>query len=68
MHVDDPAQGVGQVGLRVDAVELAGADQAGASRPGFGAVVTVGEECVSLCELHQTDEVPDRNVDVEKLR
>ena len=61
MHVDDPAQGVGQVGLRVDAVELAGADQAGASRPGFGAVVTVGEECVFLCELYQADEVPDRN-------
>ena len=26
----------------------------------FGAVVTAGEECVFLCELHQADEVPDR--------
>jgi len=33
MSTDDPAQGVGEIRLRIDVVEFAGADEAGAPRP-----------------------------------
>ena len=50
MAVDDPGDDVGEVGLRIDAVELAGLDQRGDDRPVLAAAVGAGEESVLAVE------------------
>jgi hypothetical protein len=46
MAVDDPGDDVGEVGLRIDATELAGLDQRGDDRPVLATAVGAGEECI----------------------
>ena len=41
--IDEPGQQVGQVGFRIDAVQLAGLDQRGQHRPVFRPFVAAGE-------------------------
>ena len=41
--VDEPAEGAGQVGLRIDRVELAGLDQRGDDAPVDAALIAAGE-------------------------
>jgi hypothetical protein len=42
MPVDDPGQDVGEVGKRIDVVELAGLDQGCDDRPVFGTTIGRG--------------------------
>ena len=55
MTVDDPGQDVGEIGKRVDVVELAGFGQGGDHRPMFGTTVGSGKERVLAIELDATD-------------
>ena len=55
MAVDDPGGGVGEVGLRVDAVQLAGFDERSDDRPVFGPAVGAGEERVLPRQGQGTD-------------
>ena len=50
MAPDDAGDDVGEVGLRVDAVQLAGLDERGEDRPVLGAAVGAGEESVLAVE------------------
>lgn len=55
MPVDDPGQDVGEIGERIDVVDLAGFNQGGDDRPVFGATVGSGKQCVLATELDATD-------------
>jgi hypothetical protein len=55
MPVDDPGQDVGEIGERIDVVELAGLDQGGDDSPVFGTAVGSGEQRVLATELDATD-------------
>lgn len=55
MPIDDPGQDVGEVGKRVDVVELAGLDQGRDDSPVFGATVGSGKQRVLAAELDATD-------------
>lgn len=52
MAVDDAGDGVGEVGERIDAVELAGLDQGGDDGPVFRAAVGAGEEGILAGQGH----------------
>ena len=45
-EIDEAGENVGKVGVRIDAVELAGLDQRSHDGPTFCTVVVAGEECV----------------------
>ena len=60
MAVDDLGEDVGEVGVRIDAVELAGLDQRGDDRPVLAAAVGAGEERVLAIEGNRAD----RSLDV----
>ena len=47
------AEDVGELGLRLDVVELARLDQRGVRRPGFGPFVMTSEERVLAIESHR---------------
>src|SRR5271165_6011537 len=49
-EVDELDEDVGQIGLRVDVVELAALDQRGDASPVRGSLVMSGEECVLTIE------------------
>jgi len=59
MAVDDPHDRVGEVGVGVDVVPLAGLDQRGDDRPAFRAAVGAGKERI----LAREGERPDRSLD-----
>jgi hypothetical protein len=50
MAVDDLGERAGEIGLRIDAAELAGLDERGDDRPVFSAAVGTGEERVLAVE------------------
>ena len=56
---DDPGECVGEIGVRVDAVQLAGFDQRGDDGPIFRAAIRAREEGVFARE----GERPDRSLD-----
>jgi hypothetical protein len=55
MAVDDPGQDVGEVAVRLDAIELAGLDQGRDYRPVIGAAVRAGEQRVLTREREWAD-------------
>lgn len=55
MALDDAGDGVGQVGLGVNVVELAGLDERGDHRPVLGAAIGAGEESVLAGQGDGTD-------------
>jgi hypothetical protein len=59
MAVDDPCERVGEVGVRIDAAELAGLDQRGDDRPIVAAAIRAGEERILAIER----DGPDRSLD-----
>lgn len=58
MAVDDAGDDVGQVGVRVDVVELAGFDERGDGRPVLGAAVGADEERILAIEGERISHVP----------
>ena len=60
MAVDDLGEHVGEIGVRIDAVELAGLDQRGDDRPVFPAAVGAGEERILAIEGDRADRALDR--------
>ena len=50
MTIGDAVQDVGQVGVRLDVVELGGHDQRTAMRPALGAAIGAGEQMVLAAE------------------
>ena len=66
MAVDDFRQHVGHVGLRIDAVELAGLDERGDDRPILGPAVRAGEESIFAIEGNGSDcALDDIGVDLD---
>ena len=55
MPVDDPCQDVGEIGERIDVVDLASLDQGCDDGPMFGAPVGSGEQRVLATGLDATD-------------
>lgn len=55
MTVDDLRQDVGEIGKRVDVVELASLDQGGDDRPVLGTTVGSGKQRVLATELDAAD-------------
>ena len=55
MAVDDAGDDVGEVGLRIDAVELAGLDQRGDDGPVLAAAVGAGEEGILAVQRERPD-------------
>ena len=55
MAVDDPGEDVGEVGERIDAVQLAGLDQRGDGGPMLGAAVGAGEQRILAVERDRAD-------------
>jgi hypothetical protein len=51
-EIDETAENVGKVAIRIDAAELAGLDQRSNDGPVLRAVVVAGEECVLARESH----------------
>ena len=62
--VDQAGQQVGELDLRIDAVQLAGLDQGRHGRPSGTAVIATGEQRVFSTE-HQGSDGPLDRVDVE---
>ncbi len=62
MTTDDPGQDVGEIGKRIDVVELAGLDQGRDDRPVFGTTVGSGKQRVLATELDAADRSFDRIV------
>jgi hypothetical protein len=58
MAVDDPCECIGEVGVGVDVIPLAGLDERGDDRPTFGAAVGAGEERI----LARESDRPDRSL------
>lgn len=52
MAVDDSGERGGQVGLRINGVELARFDQRGDGRPILGPGIVPGEECIPPIQPH----------------
>ena len=55
MPVDDPCEDVGEIGERIDVVDLASLDQGRDDSPVFGAAVASGKQRVLATELDATD-------------
>jgi len=53
--VDELAEHVGEVGLRIDAVQFAGLDQRGDAGPILRPLIVAGEECILAIEHDRTD-------------
>src|SRR3954463_2924361 len=51
--VDEPGQHIGQVSMRIDAVQFAGLDQRGEHGPVFCSFIRTGEECVFSVESNR---------------
>jgi hypothetical protein len=54
--LDDAGDDVGDIGLRIDVVELGGLDQGGEDRPVLGAAVRAGEQGVLAGQSQGADE------------
>src|SRR5882672_10889044 len=59
MACDDLGEYVAQIGLRIDAVHLAGFDERGNDRPVLATAVGAGEEVVLAAERDRTDRTLD---------
>src|SRR5665213_2050046 len=59
MVVDDPGDDVGEVGLGLDAAELAGLDERGDDGPVFTTGVGAGEESIFSVERDRADRALD---------
>lgn len=59
MAVDDACEGVGQVGERIDAIQLTGFDKGGDDCPVLGAAVGTCEQCIFPVERDGTDRALD---------
>ena len=59
MAIDDPGEDVGEVGNRVDVVQLAGFDQRRDSGPMLGATVGARKQCIFPVERDRTDRAFD---------
>ena len=55
MSADDPGDDVGEIGVRLDAVELGGFDERGDDGPMLGAAVGAGEEGILAIERDRAD-------------
>ena len=55
MSADDAGDDIGQVGLRVDVIELGGFDERGEDGPVFGAAVGAGEQAVIAVQRQGPD-------------
>ena len=53
--VDELAEHVGEVGLRIDAVQFAGLDQRGNAGPILRPLIVAGEQCILAIEHDRTD-------------
>jgi hypothetical protein len=62
MPVDDPGQDIGEIGERIDVVDLTGLDQGRDISPMFGATVGSGKQRVLATELDAADRSFDRVV------
>ncbi len=58
--VQDGAEGIRDIGDRIDIVKLAGGDDGGEECPVFSADLVTGEQSVFSCESHRPDGVLDR--------
>ena len=56
--VDELAEHVGEVGLRIDAVQFAGLDQRGDAGPILRPLIVAGEQCVLAIERNLADILP----------
>jgi len=63
MAVDDPGEGIGQIGKRIDIVQLTGFDQGCDGGPMLGASVGTGEQRVFPVERDRADGAFDGVVD-----
>ena len=55
MAVDDPGEGIGQIGKRIDIVQLTGFDQGGDDSPVLGTTVGACEQRIFPVERDRTD-------------
>jgi hypothetical protein len=53
--VDDPGDDVGQIDLRIDAIEFAGLDQRGDDCPMLAATIGSGEQSVLAVQRNRAD-------------
>jgi len=60
--IDEAGEHIGEVALRIDAVELAGLDQGGHGRPSRPAIVAGGEQRILPAEADRPDGALDRVV------
>ena len=60
MSVGDGCEGVAQVGVGIDGVELAGLDERGHARPGAATFVMAREERILAVQGDRPDRVLDR--------
>ena len=58
-EIDELGEHVGEVGLRIDAVEFAGFDERGDAGPVLGALIVTGEERIFAIEDNGTDSALD---------
>jgi hypothetical protein len=57
-EIDQAGEHVGEVGLRVDAVQFAGFDERGDAGPVLGALIVTGEERIFAIEDHHPNILP----------
>jgi len=66
--LDDAGDDVGEVGLWIDAVRLAGLDQRGEDGPVLGAAIGAGEEVVLAAEGERADGARSTAIPGERQR
>src|SRR6266404_6174475 len=54
-EIDELGKHVGEVGLRIDAVQFAGLDERRDAGPVFRTLIVTGEECILAIEYNGTD-------------
>ena len=59
MAVDDPCEDVGQIGKRIDVIQLTGFDQGGDGGPMLGAAIGACEQRIFPVERDRTDRTFD---------
>ena len=58
MAIDETGEHVGEIGVRIDAVQLAALDQRGEDGPVLGALVRAGEQAIFLAESRHPSILP----------
>ncbi|MHC2440300.1 hypothetical protein ACVMB0_007675 [Bradyrhizobium sp. USDA 4451] len=59
MAVDDPDEGIGQIGKRIDVIQLTGFDQGGDDGPVLGAAVGACKQRILPVERNRADRALD---------